>query len=103
VDPSQPNTNGLAVSANADATLAVGMQVRIRAGLRSFVRSEPGPESGEEVGFLEDGATATIVGGPTWLPGDIDTIVWWYVETADGVRGWTPANTSQLTLLEPAG
>lgn len=103
VDPSQPNTNGLAVSANADASLAVGMQVRIRAGLRSFVRSEPGPEAGEEVGFLQDGATATIVGGPTWLPGDTDTIVWWYVETADGVRGWTPANTSQLTLLEPAG
>ncbi len=102
-DPSQPNTNGLAVSANADAALVVGMEVRIRAGLRSFVRSEPGPESGEEVGFLQDGATATIVGGPTWLPGDTDTIVWWYVETADGVRGWTPANTSQLTLLEPAG
>jgi len=53
------------------------------------------------LGFLEDGATAVIVGGPTWLLGDSDTIVWWYVETTDGVTGWTPANTSQLTLLEP--
>jgi hypothetical protein len=36
-----------------------------------------------------------------WLAGDSDTIVWWYVETNAGVRGWTPANTSQLTLLDP--
>jgi len=101
VDPSQPNTNGLPPSVNADASLAIGMQVRIRPELKSFVRSEPGPEVGVEVGFLENGATATIVGGPTWLLGDSDTIVWWYVETADSVTGWTPANTSQLTLLEP--
>lgn len=101
VDPLQPNTNGLPPSVNADPTLAVGMRVRIRPGLRAFVRSAPGAEAGEAVGFLEDGATATITGGPTWLPGDSDTIVWWYIETADGVSGWMPANTSQLTLLEP--
>lgn len=101
VDPLQPNTNGLPPSVNADPALAVGMQVRIRPGLRSFVRSAPGAEAGEVLGFLEDGDTAVIVGGPTWLLGDSDTIVWWYVETADGVTGWTPANTSQLTLLEP--
>lgn len=97
----RPNTNGLPPSVNADPTLAVGMQVRIRPGLRAFVRSAPGAEAGEVVGFLEDGATATITGGPTWLPGDSDTIVWWYIETASGVSGWMPANTSQLTLLEP--
>lgn len=101
IESLQPNTNGLAPSVNADPALAVGMQVRIRPGLRSFVRSAPGAEAGEVVGFLEDGATATITGGPTWLPGDTDTIVWWYVESAAGVSGWTPANTSQLTLLEP--
>ncbi|HAJ38345.1 MAG TPA: hypothetical protein DCL15_21960 [Chloroflexi bacterium] len=101
VDPLQPNTNGLPPSINADPSLAVGMQVRIRPGLRSFVRSAPGAEAGEVVGFLENGATATITGGPTWLPGDSDTIVWWYIATGNGVSGWTPANTSQLTLLEP--
>lgn len=100
-DALQPNTNGLPPSTNADPLLTTGMQVRIRPGLRSFVRSEPGPEAGDEVGFMENGATAIIVGGPTWLPGDTDTIVWWYVETDAGVSGWTPANTSQLTLLEP--
>ncbi|HQY93028.1 SH3 domain-containing protein [Caldilinea sp.] len=100
-DALQATTNGLPVSLNANDALAVGMKARIGAGLRSFVRSEPGPEAGDKVGFLEDGATATILGGPTWLPGDTDTIVWWYVETEDGIRGWTPANTSQLTLLEP--
>lgn len=97
----QPNTNGLPVSQNANDTLAVGMQVKISQGLRSFLRSLPGPEAGQEIGFLQDGATATILAGPTWLEGDSDTIVWWYVETADGTRGWTPANTSQFTLLEP--
>ncbi|HHY56001.1 MAG TPA: SH3 domain-containing protein [Chloroflexi bacterium] len=102
VDSLLPNTNGLPPSVNADPTLAVGMQVRIRPGLRSFVRSAPGADAGDPVGFLENGATAVITGGPTWLLGDSDTIVWWYVETADGVTGWTPANTSQLTLLEPA-
>lgn len=101
VDALQPNTNGLQPSVNADPTLAVGMQVRIRPGLRAFVRTAPGAEAGEVVGFLEDGATATITGGPTWLPGDSDTIVWWHIETANGVSGWMPANTSQLTLLEP--
>ena len=95
-----PNMNGLAPSTNADARLSTGSTVRIRPGLRSFVRSEPGPDSGVEVGFLQDGASATILGGPTWLMGESDTIVWWYVETDAGVRGWTPANTSQLTLLE---
>lgn len=96
-----PNTNGLPPSKMADNRLAFGMTVRIRPGLRSFVRSEPGPEAGEAVGFLEDGATAKILGGPVWMQGREDTIVWWYVETEAGVRGWTPANTSELTLLEP--
>uniref|UniRef100_A0A7C1FWM4 SH3 domain-containing protein n=1 Tax=Caldilinea aerophila TaxID=133453 RepID=A0A7C1FWM4_9CHLR len=96
-----PNTNGLLPSKMADNRLAFGMTVRIRPGLRSFVRSEPGPEAGEPVGFLEDGATAKILGGPVWMQGREDTIVWWYVETENGVRGWTPANTSDLTLLEP--
>lgn len=94
-------TNGLEPSAMADDQLMVGMTARIRPGYRSFVRSEPGPDAGEEVGFLENGATALLLGGPVWKEGNTDTIVWWYVETAAGLRGWTPANTSELTLLEP--
>jgi len=97
----QPNTNGLPPSKNADNRLEVSMRVRIRPTYRSFIRTQPGPEQGESVGTLEDGAEATLLGGPVWLAGDSDTIVWWYVETNAGVRGWTPANTSQLTLLDP--
>jgi uncharacterized protein YacL len=79
------------------------MTVVIDEGMRSFVRTDPGADQGQAVGYLEDGASAIIQGGPVWLPGDADTIVWWEVTTvADGVRGWTPANTSQLTLLVPA-
>lgn len=93
-------TNGLPGSRLANPAIGVGMTVQIREGLRSFVLSEPGPDQGEIVGYMQDGSMALVVGGPTWLQGDSDTIVWWYVELPSGVRGWTPANTSQLTLLD---
>jgi hypothetical protein len=95
-------TNGLPTSRLADPAIGVGTTVQMRQGLRSFVRSEAGAEAGEIVGYLEDGDTALVVGGPTWLQGDSDTIVWWFVELPNGVRGWTPANTSQFTLLDVA-
>lgn len=95
-------TNNLPPSRMADGSLTVGARVQIRPQLQSFVRTMPGPDQGEPVGYLQDGATATIVGGPVWLAGESDTIVWWYVELANGTRGWTPANTSSLTLLDPA-
>jgi hypothetical protein len=93
-------TNDLPASRLADAAIGVGTTVQILPGLRSFVRTEPGAEAGEIAGYLQDGDTALVVGGSTWLQGDSDTIVWWYVELENGVRGWTPANTSQLKLLE---
>lgn len=97
----QPNTNGLPPSQRANPRIEVGMTVQILPGYRSFVRTEAGPDAGEAVGLLENGATANILGGPIWMPGNSDTIVWWYVETDGNIRGWTPANTSELTLLEP--
>ena len=95
-------TNGLPGSKLASPAIGVGKTVKIRSGLRSSVLSEPGPEQGEVVGYMQDGDTAIVLGGPTWLQGDSDTIVWWYVDLPDGVRGWTPANTSQFTLLDVA-
>lgn len=94
-------TNNLPASVNANPNIGVNMTVRIRDQLRSFVRSQPGPDQGKEVGFLQNGETATVLGGPQLLPGDSDTIVWWYVELNNGTQGWTPANTSTLMLLEP--
>jgi len=95
-------TNGLPGSKLASPAIGVGKTVKIRSGLRSSVLSEPGPDQGEVVGYMQDGDTAIVLGGPTWLQGDSDTIVWWYVDLPDGVRGWTPANTSQFTLLDVA-
>ena len=95
-------TNGLPGSKLASPAIGVGKTVKIRSGLRSSVLSEPGPDQGEVVGYMQDGDTAVVIGGPTWLQGDSDTIVWWYVDLPDGVRGWTPANTSQFTLLDVA-
>lgn len=95
-------TNGLPGSKLASPAIGVGKTVKIRSGLRSSVLSEPGPDQGEVVGYMQDGDTASVIGGPTWLQGDSDTIVWWYVDLPDGVRGWTPANTSQFTLLDVA-
>ena len=96
-----PNTNGLPPSRNADSRLAVGMTVVIENGLRSFVRTEPGADQGQPLGYLQDGEQAVIQGGPVWLEGDADTIVWWNVSTQSGLIGWTPANTSNVTLLVP--
>lgn len=103
VDPATltMNTNNLPPSSHADPAIDIGSTVRIGPDLKSYVRSEPGGDQGSVIGYLQDGETAIVYGGPVWLQGDADTIVWWYVELNDGVRGWTPANTSQLTLLTP--
>ena len=96
-------TNGLPTSKYADARLAPGDNARIRRGLASFVRSEPGATAGEELVAIESGQGGQIVGGPVWLQGDQDTIVWWFLELDDsGIQGWAPANTSEMTVLEPA-
>lgn len=103
VDPAAlaMNTNNLQPSTHANSAIGVGSTVRIGPGLKSYVRTEAGGDQGEVIGYLQDGETAVVLGGPVWLQGDSDTIVWWYVELEDGVQGWTPANTSQLTLLMP--
>jgi len=94
-------TNNLPASRNARAELAVGQRVRIRPGLNLTLRSEPGADAGEGVGYMQNSAQATIIGGPHWTQGDSDTIVWWYVRLDDGTEAWAAANTSTLTLLEP--
>lgn len=103
VDPALlvERTNDLPQSQRADPNIRVGSRVRIQPQLRSFVRTEPGSTAGNPVTVLTDGDTATVLGGPVWLEGDSDTIVWWYVEVDNAARdqGWTPANTSSLTLL----
>jgi hypothetical protein len=100
--PPGMQTNNLAPSTMANPELDVGSRAQIRPQLQSFVRTLPGPDQGEPVGYLQNATTVTIIGGPVWLPGESDTIVWWYVELPDGTSGWTPANTSTLTLLDPA-
>lgn len=97
----QIQTNNLPASKNANPAIGIGKTVRIREGYQSFVRSQPGGDQGEEVGLLQNGGTAIVLGGPVWLQGDSDTIVWWYVQLPDGTQGWTAANTSQFTLLDP--
>lgn len=104
VDPArlQENRNNLPMSTNANPALALGSVAVMREGYSSYIRSQPGAEAGEAVGYLKPGDRMTIIGGPTWMQGDSDTIVWWYVSTDDGATGWAPANTSTLMLLEPA-
>ena len=94
-------TNDLPPSVNADARLAPGDLARIRPGLAAYLRSAPGPTAGEELVIMQNGQAGRIVGGPVWLPGESDTIVWWYLELEDnGVKGWASANTSQMMVLE---
>ncbi len=91
----------LPTSKNADPNLSIGKRVRIKPNLRLTLRSEAGADAGESVGFMENGQEAVIIAGPTLLPGNSDTIVWWFVRLDDGVEAWAAANTSELTLLEP--
>lgn len=97
-----PQTNGLPPSQNANNNLDVGQRVRVIPGSALTLRTQPGAEAGEAIGFMQNAEGATIVGGPHWVQGLSDTIVWWYVQLDDGRQAWAPANDSQFTLLEPA-
>ena len=99
--PQFQQTDELPPSRNADPALEVGVAASVLPGMNTVLRTEPGFGVGEIIGYLTDGDIVLIADGPLAVAGDADTIVWWFVETADGARGWTPANTSQFTLLEP--
>jgi len=97
-----PQTNGLAASRNADATLAVGQRMVVLPGIDGVsLVSEPGPNQDKVVGHLKAGDQASIIGGPVLLQGNSDTIVWWQVALDTGGQAWVPANTSEMTLLGP--
>lgn len=94
-------TNGLAPSQNAHPDIEVGRRVRIVPGYQLTLSSEPGAETGVDVGYMQNGEEADVIGGPYWAQGNTDTIVWWQVRLADGSEAWAAANTSTLRLLEP--
>jgi hypothetical protein len=96
-----PGGGDLPVSRNARGDLRIGMRIQAVPGLRVALRTEPGLDSGTVIGELADGDSATIVGGPEYRQGDFDTIVWWFVESPNGVQAWAAANTSDQTLLMP--
>ncbi|MBX3050541.1 MAG: hypothetical protein KF753_03640 [Caldilineaceae bacterium] len=94
-------TNGLPISVNA-VPMELGQRVQLREGIQGItLRTLAGATAGEIIGYLEPPMQATLINGPIWLQGNSDTIVWWFVRTDDGVEAWTPANTSEFTLLEP--
>lgn len=89
-------------SRNANAQIAIGMRVSIVPGLRLTLRSEPGADAGSPVGYMMDGDSALVIGGPSLSQGTSDTIVWWLVQLDDGTEAWAAANTSNEMLLMPA-
>ena len=93
-------TNGLPPSRNA-IPLNVGDRIRLLPEYKISMRTEAGAQAGVIVTHLQDADPMTILNGPIWLEGNTDTIVWWYVRVDSGPEGWVPANTSELTLLEP--
>jgi len=93
-------TNGLPPSRNA-IPMNVGDRIRLLPEYKISLRSEAGAQAGVIVTHLQDADPMTILNGPIWLEGNSDTIVWWYVRVDSGAEGWVPANTSELTLLEP--
>ena len=93
-------TNGLPPSRNA-IPMKVGDRIQLLAEYKITLRTHAGAQAGDIVAHLQDANRLTILDGPIWLQGNSDTIVWWYVRLDDGAEGWVPANTSELTLLEP--
>ena len=93
-------TNGLPPSRNA-IPMNVGDRIRLLPEYKISLRTEAGAQAGVIVTHLQDANPMTILNGPIWLEGNTDTIVWWYVRVDSGAEGWVPANTSELTLLEP--
>ena len=92
-------TNGLAPSRNA-IPMTVGDRVQLRPDVKITMRTQAGADAGAIVVSLQDANHMTILNGPIWRRGNSDTIVWWYVRLDDGIEGWVPANTSELTILE---
>ena len=93
-------TNGLPPSRNA-IPMNVGDRIRLLPEYKISMRTQAGAQAGAIVTHLQDADPLTILNGPIWLEGNSDTIVWWYVRADSGAEGWVPANTSELTLLEP--
>lgn len=93
-------TNGLPSSRNA-IPMNVGDRIRLLPDYKISMRTEAGAQAGAIVTHLQNADPMTILNGPIWLEGNSDTIVWWYVRVDSGAEGWVPANTSELTLLEP--
>ena len=81
--------------------MEVGDRIQLLPAYKITLRSQAGAQAGVEVAQLQNADRMTILNGPIWLQGNSDTIVWWYVRVDDGPEGWVPANTSELTLLEP--
>ena len=81
--------------------MKVGDRIRLLPEYKISLRTEAGAQAGAIVTHLQDADPMTILNGPIWLEGNSDTIVWWYVRVDSGAEGWVPANTSELTLLEP--
>lgn len=97
----EKNSGALSTSKNADPNIAVGMRVKIRKDYAISVRSKPGDGAGRELGKMAGGEQAIIQGGPEFIPGDGDIIVWWYLRTDGGVQGWAPANSADASYLQP--
>lgn len=102
INPSEENRNGLPESIKANPNIGRSSRIRVLQGLQIMLRSHPGPAAGTEIGVMQDGDEGIIVGGPYYTEGDTDTIVWWYARLDSGAEAWVAANTSTLTLLEPA-
>jgi hypothetical protein len=87
-------------SKNAPPDITIGRRVRIRDRATLTLRTEPGATAGEVVGYMQNREEATVIGGPTQLPGISDTIVWWEVQLDNGSTAWAAANDSTMYLLE---
>jgi hypothetical protein len=90
-DGAAPQADELPLSRNARSDVGIGTRVEIVPGFQLALRSEPGADAGEEVGYMLEGQQARVIDGPVTTQGDSDTIVWWRIQMDDGHQPGNPA------------
>ncbi|MBC6938385.1 MAG: hypothetical protein DWB42_21485, partial [Chloroflexi bacterium] len=92
-----PPSSGIPSGVVAGSAYQPGQQLRIYA-LELNIRTGPGTTFGIARAALRSGEYIAILAGPVTTP---DNLVWWQVQTADGVVGWIAGQINGESTLGP--
>lgn len=94
----EPITEKQGACTGMNARLSVGKQARVSRVDGSNMRFREKPGFGENIlGKVPEGTLLKILDGPRCVDGNY----WWYVQTANGDKGWMTESQKGIYLLEP--